>query len=123
MLVREVALSSHREKVASFVRKNMKMIQGGIHHSLGVIQGGQCLVRGRVDGAKMGLHIKNLLFDDPDKVVVNDGRPRILLRPTSLPLLGCVHVAAGSDHNIFITSDGKAYSEGFNANHQCGQGG
>lgn len=71
----------------------------------------------------MSLDVNKLLLDDPDKVVVNHGRPRILLQPTTLPLFGCVYVAAGSDHNIIITSDGKAYSWGFNTNHQCGQGG
>jgi regulator of chromosome condensation len=30
--------------------------------------------------------------------------------------------AAGSDNNIAITTDGKAYSWGFSANYQTGQG-
>lgn len=109
-------------KVVSLLGKNMKMIQGGIHHSVGVTHGGECIVWGRVDGSQMGLDANKLLLDDPNRVIVDRGRPRILLRPTSLPLSGCVHAAAGSDHNIVITSDGKAYSWGFNANHQCGQG-
>ena len=109
-------------KVASLAGKNMKMIEGGSHHSVGVTQGGECFVWGRIDGAQMGLDIDKLLLGDPDKVLVDHGRPRILLQPTSLPLSGCVYVAAGSDHNIVITSDGKAYSWGFNANYQCGQG-
>ena len=31
--------------------------------------------------------------------------------------------AAGSDHTIAVTTDGKAYSWGFNATFQLGQGG
>jgi hypothetical protein len=39
-----------------------------------------------------------------------------------LPISGSTFTAAGSDHNIIITSQGKAYSWGFNTNYQCGQG-
>lgn len=70
----------------------------------------------------MGLDISKLPLDDPDKVIVERGRPRILLQPTPLPISGCVYAAAGSDHNITVTSEGKAYSWGFNSNYQCGQG-
>ena len=109
-------------KVPSLVGKHMKMIEGGLHHSVGVTHGGKGLVWGRIDGAQVGLDIKKLPLDDPNKVLFAHGRPRILLQPTSLNLFGCVYAAAGSDHNIVITSDGKAYSWGFNANYQCGQG-
>ncbi len=110
-------------KVLSLVGKHMKMVAGGLHHSVSVTRDGECLVWGRIDGAQMGLDIKKLPLDDPKKVLFDYGRPRILLQPTSVDLVGCVYAAAGSDHNIVITSDGKAYSWGFNANHQCGQGG
>lgn len=109
-------------KVASFVGKHIKMIEGGLHHSLAVTHDGECLVWGRIDAAQMGLDIKKLPLDDPNKVLSAHGKARILLQPTSLDLLGCVYPAAGSDHNIVLTSDGKAYSWGFNTNYQCGQG-
>jgi regulator of chromosome condensation len=110
------------QKVTALIGKNMKMIQGGIHHSIGVTEGGECFVWGRMDAAQMGLDITKIRLDDPSLVMVENGRPRILLQPTCLPLVGCTYAAAGSDHNIVITSDGKAYSWGFNANYQCGQG-
>ena len=34
----------------------------------------------------------------------------------------CSFVTAESDHSIAITTDGKAYSWGFSANYQTGQG-
>jgi regulator of chromosome condensation len=109
--------------VPSLVGKHMKMMEGGNHHSVGVTHGGECLVWGRVDGAQMGLDIGKLVVDEPDKVMFDYGRPRILLQPTALALSGCVYAAGGSNHNIVITSDGKAHSWGFNANYQCGQRG
>jgi regulator of chromosome condensation len=110
------------QKVPSLVGRNMKMIQGGTHHSIGVTQTGECLVWGRMDGAQMGIDLSTLPLDDPQIVVSARGKPRILLEPTALPISGCSFVAAGSDHNILITSEGKAYSWGFNAGYQCGQG-
>lgn len=110
------------QKVQSLVGRNMKMIQGGTHHSICVTQTGECLVWGRMDGAQMGIDLNALPLDDPQIVVSERGKPRILLEPTALPISGCSFVAAGSDHNILVTSDGKAYSWGFNAIHQCGQG-
>ncbi|KAL2007224.1 hypothetical protein VTN00DRAFT_8662 [Thermoascus crustaceus] len=109
-------------KVKSLVGKNMKRIRGGSHHSIGVTWSGERLVWGRIDGAQMGLDMSNLPLDDPDKVIVERGKPRILLQPTPLTVSGCVYAAAGSDHSIVVTSDGKAYSWGFNSNYQCGQG-
>lgn len=50
--------------------------------------------------------------------------PRILKVPT--PISGVdgkvVFAAAGTDHSFAITQDGKAYSWGFNAQHQVGHG-
>jgi regulator of chromosome condensation len=69
-------------KVPSPIGRNMKMIQGGIHHSIGVTQRGECLVWGRIDGAQMGLDINKLPLNDPSKVIIENGRPRI--SPTHL---------------------------------------
>jgi regulator of chromosome condensation len=110
------------QRVRSLIGRKMKMIQGGTHHSIGVTQMGKCLVWGRMDGAQMGIDISTLPINDPKLIVSERGKPRILLEPTALPIIGCTYVAAGSDHNILITSGGKAYSWGFNANYQCGQG-
>jgi regulator of chromosome condensation len=110
------------QKVKSLTGHKMKMIQDGRHHSIGITQSGECLVWGRMDGAQMGLNISALPVDDPKKVISERGRPQILLQPTALPILGCICAAAGSDHNILVTSEGRAYSWGFNATYQCGQG-
>lgn len=108
-------------KVASLAGRKMKMIQGGLQHSIGLTQSGDCLVWGRMDGSQMGLDLTTLPLDDPKTILLDDrGKPRVLLRPTRVPIPPCVHVAAASDHNVAITSDGKAYSWGFNATYQCG---
>ncbi|KAI9785558.1 MAG: hypothetical protein M1839_009299 [Geoglossum umbratile] len=100
----------------------MRMVVGGSHHSIGITHNGECLVWGRIDGGQMGLEIAKLPVDDPKKVIVERGKARILLEPISIPIPNCVYAAAGPDHNIVITSEGKAYSWGFNATFQCGQG-
>jgi regulator of chromosome condensation len=111
------------KKIPSLVGRKMKTIQGGAHHSIGVTETGKCLVWGRIDGYQMGIDVKMLPLDEPTKVVVDErGSPRILLQPTSIPNLDASYVAAGTDHNIVITTAGKAYSWGFNANYQCAQG-
>lgn len=110
------------QRVPALVGKRMKVIQGGSHHSIGVTHSHECLVWGRVDGGQLGMDISGLPPDEPALVMVERGKPRILLSPTPLPIQGCVHAAAGPDHNIVITVDGKAYAWGFNANSQCGLG-
>ncbi|KAL9058562.1 MAG: hypothetical protein Q9162_001717 [Coniocarpon cinnabarinum] len=110
-------------KVTSLAGKKMKMVAGGTHHSVGITEDGKCLVWGRIDGGQTGLDLASLPVDDPAVVVTDErGRPRILLRPTVVPIPPCTHITAGSDHCIAITADGKAYSWGFNVNYQCGQG-
>ncbi|KAI9652143.1 MAG: hypothetical protein M1831_007175 [Alyxoria varia] len=110
-------------RVPSLAGKKMKMLQGGSFHSLAVTEKGECLVWGRMDGGQVGLDVGTLPINDPSTVVSDDrGNPRILLRPTPLPIPKCVYVAAGTEHSIAITEEGEAYSWGFNINYQCGQG-
>ena len=111
------------QKVPSLIGIKMRMVDGGLHHSIGVTQSGDCLVWGRMDGSQMGLDFSKLPLNDPSKVILDSrGNPRILLHPTALPIPPCVHVAAGSDNNFAVTAEGKTYSWGFNATYQCGQG-
>jgi regulator of chromosome condensation len=110
-------------KVAWFKNTPMKVIDGGTHHSIAVAEDGRCFVWGRMDSHQMGLAFSSLPLDDP-KVIALDERekPRILLQPRSIPDLLFSYAAAGSDHNVAITKDGRAYSWGFSGTFQCGQG-
>ncbi|RMZ88764.1 hypothetical protein DV736_g4006, partial [Chaetothyriales sp. CBS 134916] len=111
------------QKVTSLKGSKMQTVDGGLHHSIALTQSGQCLVWGRVDGFQTGLDVTKLPVDDASKVITDArGNPRILLHPTALPIPSSVYVAAGSDHNFAVTAEGKAYSWGFNATYQCGQG-
>ncbi|RMZ79041.1 hypothetical protein DV737_g3578, partial [Chaetothyriales sp. CBS 132003] len=109
--------------VASLKGSKMQTVDGGLHHSIALTQSGECLVWGRVDGFQTGLDVGKLPVDDASKVITDTrGNPRILLHPTALPIPSSVYVTAGSDHNFAVTAEGKAYSWGFNATYQCGQG-
>ena len=111
------------QKVSGLEDIPMKMVHGGLHHSIALTQSGNCLVWGRTDGFQMGLRMTAFALDNPSQVILDSReRPRILLKPTTLPLPPCVHVSAGSDHCLAVTADGKAFSWGFNATSQCGQG-
>ena len=95
-------------------------ITGGNHHSVAVTDMGACLAWGRIDTYATGLDIKAL----PPEDLIRDerGNARILKRPTPLPGLDAAFAAAGSDHSLAVTRDGKAYSWGFSVNRQTGQG-
>ncbi|KAL8762900.1 MAG: hypothetical protein Q9184_001196 [Pyrenodesmia sp. 2 TL-2023] len=103
------------------VNDTITNLSGGTHHSLAATENGQCLVWGRFDGSQTG--IKDSAIADKDVIVDSKGKPRILLKPTQVPGVGpCAMVAAGTDHCLAITRDGKGYSWGFSANYQTGQG-
>ena len=71
------------QKVKSIEEKDMKAVQGGSHHSVGVTTSGECLVWGRVDVGQCGVDVKTL----PEEAVIKDirGNPRILSIPTAVP--------------------------------------
>ncbi|MCJ1430909.1 hypothetical protein MMC27_000259 [Xylographa pallens] len=95
-------------------------IGGGNHHSVAVTEEGVCLTWGRIDALGTGLKIKDL---PPDDVIFDDnGKARILSVATPIPDLDIAFAAAGSDHSIAVTKDGKAYSWGFSADYQTGLG-
>ncbi|KAI9839962.1 MAG: hypothetical protein M1819_000154 [Sarea resinae] len=109
------------QKVESVKGMKMKTVQGGSHHSVGVTAHGECLVWGRTDGGQCGIDVSSIAEEN----VVKDARGniRILSIPTAVPHIKATTATAGSDHTIAITHDGKAYSWGFNATYQTGQGG
>lgn len=95
-------------------------ISGGNHHSIAVSDGGECLTWGRVDANALGLSIVDL----PENDIIRDAqeKPRILKNATPVPGINVIDAAAGSDHCVAVTRDGKAYSWGFNVSSQLGLG-
>ena len=110
----------HPTVVHTLTDKGITQICGGAHHSLAVTRNGECLVWGRVDGHQTGLQLDSL----PSHAVVKDdrGHPRILTEPTVIPRIQVCFVAAGSDHSLAIDVHGNAWSWGFSATYQTGQG-
>ncbi|WEW57199.1 hypothetical protein PRK78_002661 [Emydomyces testavorans] len=109
-------------KVLCLAGKGLRMIAGGAYHSVCVTRTGECLVWGRVDGGTSGLDINKLSLEYAERFIFERGKARILTYPTSLPIPSCVHVAAGTDHTIAITHEGKAYAWGYNIDNRCGPG-
>lgn len=106
--------------VKSLTGRSITQLCGGSHHSMARTADGECLVWGRLDGFQSGLKIDTL----EDDVVIKDerGRPRILIEPTLVPGVKAKVVSAASDHSLAIDADGRAWSWGFSATYQTGQG-
>lgn len=96
-------------------------VSGGNHHSIAVTDLGECLTWGRVDAKALGLSIDSL----PENALVRDEHEklRVLTTATRVPVTNAVHAAAGSDHCVAVTHEGKAYSWGFGVSGQLGLGG
>ncbi|KAH7157352.1 regulator of chromosome condensation 1/beta-lactamase-inhibitor protein II [Dactylonectria estremocensis] len=100
---------------------NITDIDGGEHHSLACSKDGKLITWGRVDGYQVGFEFDKLTEDNA--IYDERGNARILFKPTVQPdVTKTVAVAAGTDNNFAITSEGKVYSWGFSANYQTGQG-
>jgi regulator of chromosome condensation len=110
--------------VASLEGKNVESIVAGSHHNIAITKDGQTLAWGRCDGAQTGHPMDQLAaIDDEDRVLLNNGKPKILIEPTPIPgMKDIVSAACGPDHTILVNKEGKAYSWGFSANYQTGQG-
>ncbi|KAJ4377368.1 hypothetical protein N0V83_000193 [Neocucurbitaria cava] len=110
--------------IASLEGKQVESLAGGSHHNIAITKDGQVLVWGRCDGSQTGIPSDQLNAEnDEDKVLKNNGKPKILVQPTPIPnLQNIVAGACGPDHTIVIDKNGKAYSWGFSANYQTGQG-
>ena len=110
----------HPVLVKALTGRGVTQICGGSHHSLARTADGECLVWGRLDGFQSGLKVDTL----SDDAVIKDerGRPRILIEPTPVPGINAKAVAANSDHSLAIDANGRAWSWGFSATFQTGQG-
>lgn len=107
--------------VESLADYSIGEIAGGEHHSVACSEEGKLLVWGRIDGRQTGLTADK--FNQDNTVYDEHGKPRILTVPTEQEGFdNVVSVACGIDNSFAITQDGKAYSWGFSANYQTGQG-
>jgi regulator of chromosome condensation len=98
----------------------IRQITGGEHHSIACTDDGKLLVWGRCDEGQAGIKLENLA--EQDFLFDGRGKPRILLKPTLVPGIHAVSVAAAIDNSIAVTAEGKAYSWGFSANYRTGLG-
>ncbi|KAJ5580121.1 Ran exchange factor Prp20/Pim1 [Penicillium hispanicum] len=110
----------HPIVVKSLSSKNITQLCGGSHHSIARTADGECLVWGRLDGFQSGLKVDTIA----DDALIKDerGRPRILIEPTPIPGIHAKVIAAASDHSLAVDADGRAWSWGFSATYQTGQG-
>jgi regulator of chromosome condensation len=110
--------------VASLEGKNVEQLAGGSHHNIAITKDGQVLVWGRCDGSQTGIPADQLAAEeDEEKVLRNNGKPKILIEPTPIPnLKDVVAGACGPDHTIVVDKNGKAWAWGFSANYQTGLG-
>jgi regulator of chromosome condensation len=99
---------------------DIKQIVGGGHHTLSVTKSGQVLIWGRIDNAQGGMEVSK--FDRDDLFFDENQKPRFLVRPAVLPDIEGEFVAAATDNCLVVTKGGEAYSWGFSANYQTGQG-
>lgn len=118
------ALLPQPVKIPALCGKGVTLLAGGAHHSAAVTSDGDCLVWGRIDGGQLGLRFSAEQIADERRVRCDErGKPRICLEPTVLSTVGSVsYVACGTDHTIFISRDGHAYSTGFGSEGQLGLG-
>ncbi|TVY31960.1 Protein pim1 [Lachnellula subtilissima] len=98
----------------------IKQIMGGAHHSIAVTTDGKVLVWGSCQNNQSGIDLSTLPANDI--YTESNGRVRYISKPSVIPGVDGVAVAAGPDAGAAITSDGKVYTWGFNANYQTGQG-
>jgi regulator of chromosome condensation len=111
--------------IKSLEGKRVKALAAGSHHNMAITESGELLAWGRCDSSQTGIPTDLLdTIDDKEKLLkAENGRPKILIEPTRVPGLKDIRSAAcGPDHTIALDKDGKAYSWGFSANYQTGQG-
>ncbi|KAI0867677.1 regulator of chromosome condensation 1/beta-lactamase-inhibitor protein II [Hypoxylon argillaceum] len=98
------------------------VLAGGNHHWVAVTAGGEAFAWGRIDAGQLGVAFTPEQIQDESHIRCDDrGKPRTCLRPTTVPIMEDVaHVACGTDHTLFITKAGAAYSSGFGFSGQLG---
>lgn len=116
------AILPHPIKIPDLCGKGVVILDGGAHHSAAVLAEGGCMVWGRMDGGQLGFTLHPEQLRDSNLIRRNDrDKPAICLRPTSIPHIGHISfVACGTDHTIFVTKSGIAYTTGFGTQGQLG---
>ncbi|OAQ98570.1 hypothetical protein LLEC1_07578 [Akanthomyces lecanii] len=111
-------------KIPALCGKGVTLLAGGAHHSAAVTSTGDCLVWGRIDGGQLGIKFSAEQIADERQIRCDErGKPRICLEPTVISTVGSVsHVACGTDHTLFISKEGHAFSSGFGSEGQLGLG-
>lgn len=104
----------------SLTAANVKILDGGVHHSIGSNQDGDCLVWGRCDNSQLGIDLDDL--SSTDAVRDDKDRIRLVQNPVFVPELKVADVAAGSDFCVVVTDKGSAESWGFGDGYRTGQG-
>jgi regulator of chromosome condensation len=96
----------------------------GANHSVAVTDEGDLLTFGRLENWALGIKVDSELTNNAELVRKSEhGFPKILLHPTKIDIPAkFTSISCGPDHNIAITTEGKAWGWGFNANLQLGVG-
>jgi regulator of chromosome condensation len=103
---------------------NIKMMAAGARHSVALNTSGELLSFGQLENSALGVDWKQ--FADDEEKIRRGGdlmKPKILIQPAKVAIdAPCKFIASGPEHNIAITSEGRAFSWGFNTSYNCGQG-
>ncbi|KAL4877465.1 regulator of chromosome condensation 1/beta-lactamase-inhibitor protein II [Aspergillus karnatakaensis] len=118
------AMVVYPTKVQSLKGKSkIVSVHGGKDHSLAINEEGQCISWGRIENKALGLEPKEI--DSANVITDEYDRPRILKVPTVVSGIDkpVESIGIGTDHSFAITTEGHAYSWGFNVQQQAGQPG
>lgn len=103
--------------------QKIQNISGGSTHSIAVNGQGQVLLWGRCDSNQIGQDVDEIPEENFYHDNKGDVNRRLLLVPTPvLDVKDATVACASGDTSIVINAEGKAYSWGFSANYQTGQG-
>ncbi|KAI9790276.1 MAG: hypothetical protein M1816_005301 [Peltula sp. TS41687] len=95
-------------------------IEGGNFHTVAVTDKGECLVFGRVDNHVLGVDPSTIPTDNA--ILDTQGRARIITHAIPVPGIEAAYAAAGIEHSLFVTKQGKVLSCGFSDSYRTGQG-
>lgn len=112
-------------KVSALKDHKITKVGIGANHSVVLTDKGELYSYGRLENKALGMDTTAWEKDSELVRLSEMGRPSILLKPQLVPNpAGSKYesIACGPDHNIAITTEGKAFGWGFNANFQLGLG-